>query len=92
MLILDIYIYHRLVDGLPGLSQDNSDLQHRKWSPQFKMGDVDKYTGKAFIYNHFNIHLLYQPHPTDANTKYIVGFEVYPSSYVMRSFVNIFYY
>ncbi|KAK4514079.1 uncharacterized protein ATC70_006087 [Mucor velutinosus] len=69
-----------LVDGLRGLSQDNSNTQHRKWLPQLKMGYVDKFTSKTFLYNHFNLHLQYQAHPTDASTKYIVGFEVYPSA------------
>lgn len=49
------------------------------------MGYEDKLTGKYFLYNHFNLHLQYQTHPTDANTKYIVGFEVHPSAYVDES-------
>jgi len=48
------------------------------------MGYVDKFTSKTFLYNHFNLHLQYQAHPTDASTKYIVGFEVYPSAYVEK--------
>ncbi|KAL7309614.1 hypothetical protein PS15m_010474 [Mucor circinelloides] len=69
-----------LVDGLRGLSQDHSNTRHGKWLPQFKMGYVDKLTGKHFLYNHFNLHLRYQTHLTDTNTKYIVGFEVHPSA------------
>lgn len=67
------------------MAQDSSNVQHRKWLPQLKMGYVDTFTGKTFLYNHFDLHLQYQTHPTDASTKYIVGFEVYPSAYVVEN-------
>ncbi|KAI7857545.1 hypothetical protein BDC45DRAFT_500083 [Circinella umbellata] len=80
--IKDEYRVEWVVDNLPGatvLKFNSSFDPNTALLPYFALGQVKG--DQAYINNHVTLQLLYQTSSKNPADKYIVGFEVYPTSY-----------
>lgn len=75
--LLDSYVHHWLIDGLPAVYQAEHDYNYVESVP---LGEVDFSDNRMFgrLFNHFDFNIQY--HPT-SNGKYrVVGVDVIPDS------------
>ncbi|KAF8457211.1 hypothetical protein BGX38DRAFT_836182 [Terfezia claveryi] len=78
ILVTENYGVEWIVDNLPGSTTFvGKDEEAKIYAPGFRLGEVDKESGKIYLNKHVSLLMRYRKVREDPSRKLIVGFEVY---------------